>query len=118
MSYVLSISASSRPESSNAQLLQAINRRYRQEFVLFDIHQLPLFRSELDGHPWSELIVEWRNIVQESQAVVISMPAYLYNLPAALKNALEWLTILTLESASTECSDYGSGSIVSVGIKD
>ena len=36
-------------------------------------------------------MLEWRKQVNESDAVIISIPEYIYNLPAIIKNALEWI---------------------------
>ena len=36
--------------------------------------------------------MDWRKILQESDAVIISIPEYIHNIPALIKNALEWVT--------------------------
>ena len=55
--------------------------------------RLPLFAPEKDV-PASIVkeVIHWRTEVRSADAVIISTPAYLYNIPAQLKNALEWLT--------------------------
>lgn len=53
---------------------------------------LPLFDPSLDQHPWPSKVLEWRNSVRQADAIIISTPVYLHNIPAVLKNALEWLT--------------------------
>jgi Predicted flavoprotein len=37
-------------------------------------------------------VIQWRSAVSSADAIIISTPAYLSNVPAILKNALEWLT--------------------------
>lgn len=57
-----------------------------------DLGSLPLFQAEQDKHPWPKEVHQWRTAVANADALIISTPAYLYNLPAVLKNGLEWLT--------------------------
>ncbi len=91
---ILSISGSSRKESSNSKLLDALPfllegysfKRYTS------IDQLPLFAAELDKHPWPLAVIKWRKAVADTDAIIIATPEYIYNLPALIKNALEWLT--------------------------
>jgi len=92
---ILTISGSTRPESSNIRLLNAIP-------ALFPVHSferyphlshLPIFKAEMDKYPWHAAIVDWRTAVQQADAVIISIPEYIHNMPALIKNALEWLTL-------------------------
>ena len=53
---------------------------------------MPLFRTSEDHHPWPGPVLQWRKAVAESDAIVISTPEYIHNLPALLKNALEWVS--------------------------
>lgn len=90
---ILSVSGSPRAESSNIQLLEAIHSHFRfSGSVHPSLINLPLFDPILDQHPWPDLILKWRNTVKKADAIIISTPVYLYNIPAVLKNALEWLT--------------------------
>lgn len=90
---ILAFSGSTRATSSNSKLLEGIALLFpNHDFVLYEkLDQLPLFRAEDDSHPWSESVLEWRKILQESDAVIISIPEYIHNLPALIKNALEWI---------------------------
>ena len=87
-------SGSARAGSSNVQLLTALPALAPQHQwpPCFDLGRLPLFQATQDRHPWPEPVLEWRAAVQTCDVLVISTPEYLHNLPAALKNALEWLT--------------------------
>ena len=89
---VLTISGSTRAASSNTALLDAFPQFFPE--VSFEryktIHQLPLFQVALDAAPWPPTVVEWRQSLQLADAIIICTPAYLYNIPAILKNALEW----------------------------
>ena len=90
---ILGISASSSDESSNHQLLVSIKKTFE-----IDIHipknllvELPLYRVPIDQTPLPKKVLEWRDLIRSSSSIIISSPAYLDNIPAVLKNGLEWL---------------------------
>ena len=91
---ILTIAGSTRNDSSNIRLLQAIAEHLPQyDFVHFNnLADLPLFQPEIDQHPWPEAVLLWRQALAEASAVIISTPEYIHNMPALLKNALEWTT--------------------------
>ena len=92
--HILTISGSSRPSSSNVRLLKSIPLLFPQHQFQYDetISHLPLFRADLDSYPFPEKVVTWREIVKNADAMIISTPEYIHNMPAVVKNALEWLT--------------------------
>ena len=91
---ILTVSGSSRALSTNAQLLDALPVLFPEKswerFLAID--QLPLFRPEDDRFPWHGQVLEWRKAVTTAQAIIFCTPEYIHNLPAIIKNALEWLT--------------------------
>ena len=90
---ILLISGSSRPDSQNVRLLNGLPERFRKhKFQLFDISELPLFIDKGDGIDYPKVAVEWRRAVEVAGLMVICTPEYIHNMPAALKNALEWIT--------------------------
>lgn len=90
---VLCCCGSIRASSSNYRLLQSIQHSFPQyEWRYFPLGRLPMFQPELDQAPWPEPVLSWRQEVERAKAVIVSTPAYLENIPAAVKNALEWLT--------------------------
>ena len=90
---ILTISGSSRSLSSNIQLLEALPFELpKHDFLRFKIEELPLFTADADHHPWHPKILEWRSAVASADGVLITTPEYIHNIPAALKNAFEWLT--------------------------
>jgi len=90
---IVTISGSSRPGSTNVALLKALSSRYTDiEFIFFDISILPLFIDQGDAIDYPDIVNEWRRTLVDSDALIISTPEYIFNLPAALKNALEWIT--------------------------
>jgi NAD(P)H-dependent FMN reductase len=63
-----------------------------QEYISADyLADLPVFQPDRDTAPWPEVVLRWRADLIRAKAVVICTPAYLYNLPGVLKNALDWL---------------------------
>ncbi len=90
---ILTISGSSREESSNVKLLRALStldvRNHYRHYN--DLHKVPLFAAEDDRHPWAQEVLKWRTAVQEADAIIICTPEYLHNLPAQTKSALEWI---------------------------
>jgi NAD(P)H-dependent FMN reductase len=90
---ILTLSGSARPGSSNQMLLDAIAEAFPDyHFTHFTgLSQLPLFLPDLDHAPWPQPVTEWRQALQSATAVIITTPEYIHNLPALLKNALEWI---------------------------
>ncbi len=86
-------SGSSRSESTNVRLLNSLSSIViNKEFIFSEIpSKLPLFRADLDKNPIPSIVVEWRKLLSEADAVVICTPVYIHNIPAAIKNALEWI---------------------------
>ncbi|WP_367388318.1 NADPH-dependent FMN reductase [Lewinella sp. LCG006] len=91
--HILTLSGSARPGSSNQKLLEAIAMAFPDyHFSHFaGLAELPLFLPDLDHAPWPQPVVEWRAALQSATAVIITTPEYIHNLPALLKNALEWI---------------------------
>lgn len=91
---ILTISGSARSDSTNVKLLNALPKLMLQSnFHYYEhLHNLPLFTEDTDKAPFVDMVLEWRNAVQNTDAVIISTPEYLHNIPALLKNALEWLS--------------------------
>ena len=90
---ILTICGSTRKESQNAQLLKAIAALLpHHTFVHFELTHIPLFHPDVYDLPLPDEITKWKKSVAIADAIIISTPEYLHNIPAVLKNALEWLT--------------------------
>lgn len=91
---ILTISGSSRNDSNNSKLLDSIPTLFpKQDIRRYEtLDKLPLFKPESDQHPWPEEVLNWRKAIGASDAIIVCTPEYIYNLPALLKNALEWVT--------------------------
>lgn len=55
------------------------------------MNDLPLFKPSDDKHPWNKNVLAWRHELQAADAVIFCIPEYLHNMPALVKNALEWV---------------------------
>lgn len=90
---ILTLSGSARPNSSNRRLLDAIVAAF-PDYTFHhyaNLSKLPLFLPDQDQAPWPAPVLEWRKALQSANAVIITTPEYIHNLPALLKNALEWI---------------------------
>ena len=92
-SVLLTVSGSARPDSANVRLLRALPTLFPERVIQHSTvpERLPLFTEPAQAQP-TPAVVAWRTQVRMAQGVVFCTPAYLHNLPALLKNALEWLT--------------------------
>ena len=110
---ILAISGSTRKDSSNESILQTIKEIYREtlDVQLFnDIAGLPHF----DPDPYPETlppnVITFRELVAQSDGVIICSPEYVFSLPAVLKNAFEWMVATTLSSDKPVALIIASGS--------
>ena len=95
MKTILCISGSASANSSNTQLLHALADCFSgtHEMEVYEgLQYLPLFSPELQEAGIPENVLDLRKKVALADAVIISTPEYLHNIPAVLKNALEWMT--------------------------
>ena len=90
---ILTISGSSRTVSSNSKLLDHLHDlKTGHTFERTKLHfDLPIFRAELDSNPLPNIVRSWRSKLSKADAVIICIPEYIYNMPAVIKNALEWI---------------------------
>ncbi len=91
--HVYAISGSATIQGSNQRLLRSMAAHFGQYRWELDAHllQLPLYRPELEQAPLPDSVRAFRQNIASAGAVIISTPEYLHNIPAVLKNGLEWL---------------------------
>ena len=88
---ILTISGSMRPDSSNVWLLNFIGKHFKKHsFFLFDISSIPMFDPRMLQAELPAQVMEWKKAVINSDAIIITTPEYIFNIPAQLKSALEW----------------------------
>ena len=90
---ILTLSGSSSASSTNGKLLDFLPTLFpEKKFTAFqDIRQFPLFRDGEESEI-PHIITEFKSCIQSSNGIIISTPEYIQNIPAVLKNALEWIT--------------------------
>jgi len=92
---ILAVSGSASAKSSNTRLLNVISEHYRDlaDIEVFDlIREFPLFRPEDLDEPLAPVVAQFKSKISQADAVIICTPEYTHNIPAVLKNALEWIT--------------------------
>lgn len=104
MSYlnVFAISGSTRKNSSNLQILNAVKSMYADE-IKMDIYpslaHLPHFNPDLDmDENVPESVEIFRKKISHADGVLICTPEYVFSLPGSLKNAIEWTVSTTIFS--------------------
>ncbi|MEP7277695.1 MAG: NADPH-dependent FMN reductase [Bacteroidota bacterium] len=87
---ILAISGSLRVNSSNARMLQAMEKKVSQDaefFIYTGLAGLPHFDDAAEI-PLSVKI--WRKHLQDADAVLVCSPEYAFGVPGSLKNAFDW----------------------------
>ncbi|WP_316740485.1 NADPH-dependent FMN reductase [Pedobacter antarcticus] len=97
---LLTLSGSTRKNSSNEKLLQAIAREYAEEYSFenFDLESLPYFSAGLPPNEIPANVITFLGKISAADAILICSPEYVFSLPGILKNALEWTVSETVFS--------------------
>lgn len=90
---IVAIVGSLRKDSFNMQLVKTIEKRYSHlfEIEIADIGNLPFYNEDEEKSP-SEKIQNYKKMVADADAVLISTPEFNWSMSGVLKNALEWLS--------------------------
>lgn len=100
---ILAISGSTRKNSTNEAILKIISRLFNKElnvYIFNRLDELPYFNpdSVLDGSVLAPSVLNFRKQIEQADGVLICTPEYVFSLPGALKNALEWTVSTTVFS--------------------
>ena len=99
---VLAISGSTKKNSTNERILTGLGRQYADQLDLElyeGIETLPHFHPDLtDGEVAPAAVRKFREQIDRADGVLICSPEYVFSLPGALKNALEWVVATTVFS--------------------
>ena len=60
--------------------------------VIHDLGAIPLYNDDIEAVGAPTSVVQLRNAVRESDALLIATPEYNYGLPGVLKNTIDWLS--------------------------
>lgn len=98
---IFAINGSTREQSSNRQLLNAIAALYNDTFELEIFNGLtgiPHFNPDLDNDTPPEAVTAFRKMIKDADGVLICTPEYAMGVPGSLKNALDWTVSSTIFS--------------------
>ena len=93
MKNILAISGSLRAKSTNLSILEIIAEMLgdRGSLTIYkDLDRLPHFNPDLDTDEPPVAVANFRQQINRCDGVLICSPEYVFSIPAALKNALEW----------------------------
>ncbi|HVE57940.1 MAG TPA: NADPH-dependent FMN reductase [Pyrinomonadaceae bacterium] len=93
MKNILAISGSLRAKSTNLTIIENIAEMFSGQINVTIYHglaRLPHFNPDLEqSEPVAE-VADFRRRIREADGVLICTPEYVFSIPGALKNALEW----------------------------
>jgi len=98
---ILAISGSTRSNSVNELLLNFIAAQYQSQLDLQlynGLTQLPYFNLDLENEGLPGAVGHLREQIAAADGVIICTPEYVFSLPGALKNVLEWTVPTTVFS--------------------
>lgn len=98
---IFAICGSIRVKSANLSILQYIADIVVDKFeveIYKDLAVLPHFNPDLDKDKAPEIIETLRSKIVHADGVLICTPEYVFSLPGALKNAIEWCVSTTVFS--------------------
>ncbi|MFL5763965.1 MAG: NADPH-dependent FMN reductase [Bacteroidia bacterium] len=96
---IFAIVGSASEDSSNLRLVKSFAERTGEHFnvaIFNELRTLPHFSPELSVENTPESIITLRNTIQNSDAVMICTPEYVFSIPSGLKNLLEWCVSTTI----------------------
>lgn len=89
---ILGISGSLREKSHNTALLKAAQelKPENMEIEIYSLKDLPLYNSDLEKPEFPESVIRFKELISESDALLIATPEYNYSFTGVLKNAIDW----------------------------
>ena len=92
MKNILAISGSTRKDSTNQYLIKAITGLTKERFTILPydrIAMLPHFNPDQMDDAGTE-VNDLRELIRQSDAILICTPEYAHGVPGSLKNAIDW----------------------------
>ena len=88
---ILGIAGSLRKKSFNRWTLRAAQEVAPPDaqIEIFELDGIPPFNQDEEGNP-PEKVVEFKERIRASDAILIATPEYNYSIPGVLKNAIDW----------------------------
>jgi chromate reductase len=97
---ILGIAGSLRTGSFNRLALAAAQKLVPEgaKMDIFDLHEIPIFNQDQEKTP-PPPVVEFKKRIRAADAIVFATPEYNYGVPGVLKNAIDWASRPSGESA-------------------
>jgi chromate reductase len=98
---LFAICGSTRSQSANVSIIQYVAKLLsgEMEFEIYNgLSDLPHFNPDLDKDVAPQIVEELRDQIKNADGVLICTPEYIFSLPGALKNAIEWCVSTTVFS--------------------
>lgn len=98
---VLAICGSTRTQSANLSIIHYVAELLSNDVVIEiynDLPNLPHFNPDLDKDTAPKIVEALRNRIKTADGVLICTPEYVFSLPGALKNVIEWCVSTTVFS--------------------
>jgi NAD(P)H-dependent FMN reductase len=98
---ILAISGSTRKNSSNEKILSFIKELHPHSLdvtIFTAIDQLPHFNPDISENDLPASVINFLQMIEDAEGVIICTPEYVFSLPGTLKNALEWTVSTTVFS--------------------
>jgi len=102
MKKVLAICGSTRTLSANLGIIKYTASLLSNEVEVetyTDLSLLPHFNPDLDKGNAPEIVEQFRDKIRNADGILICTPEYVFSLPGALKNAIEWCVSTTIFSS-------------------
>ena len=90
---VKAIIGSTSSTSFNLKLVEHMRNRYADQLDITPvfINDLEMFSIDIESNPPAN-VVDFKNNVKDSDAVLFAVPEYNFSIPGAMKNAIDWLS--------------------------
>jgi NAD(P)H-dependent FMN reductase len=96
---IFAIVGSASRNSSNQKLVDNIAKMTMDDFnitVYSDLKRLPHFDPELSIENTPQEVLDFRENVNQADAILICTPEYVFSIPSGLKNVIEWCIAVTV----------------------
>lgn len=90
---VKAVIGSTSSNSFNLKIVEHMKKRYEGQLDITPVfvNDLEMFSIDIENNP-SANVMDFKNTVKDSDAVLFAVPEYNFSIPGALKNAIDWFS--------------------------